>query len=142
MSKKIVLFLLLFVVAAVFYYSWLPDHNMGSETYLPKWLLNWSNDNYNLRTAVPFLAVGFLLEAYTQHLGSNGMNQDKNSNFMQNLGIATIIVCMAEGGQFLIQKRSPDLMDVFFGILGSFMGGLGYYLVNMLMNVKREKNAK
>jgi glycopeptide antibiotics resistance protein len=138
MSKKVVLFLLLFVIGTVFYFSWLPDHNLESETYLPKWLLNWSNYYYNLRTAVPFVAVGFLLEAYTQYKSSN----DKNSNFMQNLGIATIIVCLAEGGQFLIQKRSPDLMDVFFGILGSFTGGLGYYLVNAVMNFKRSRNAK
>lgn len=142
MSKKIVLFLLLFIIGAVLYFSWLPDPSLRSETYLPNWLLNWSNHYYNLRTAIPFVAVGFLLEAYTQHIVSNGMNQNKDSNFMQNLGIATIIVCLAEGGQFLIQKRSPDLMDVFFGILGSFMGGLGYYLVNTLMNVKRIRNAK
>jgi glycopeptide antibiotics resistance protein len=142
MSKKVVLFLLLFVIGTVFYFSWLPDHNLESETYLPKWLLNWSNYYYNLRTAVPFVAVGFLLEAFTRHISSNGINHDKNSNFMQNLGIATIIVCLAEGGQFLIQKRSPDLMDVFFGILGSFTGGLGYYLVNAVMNFKRSRNAK
>ncbi|MBC7846300.1 MAG: VanZ family protein [Flavobacterium sp.] len=142
MSKKIVLFLLLLVIAAVFYFSWLTDPSLESETYLPKWLKNWSNENYNLRTAIPFIVVGFLLEVYTQHLSSNKFNHDKNSNFMQNLGIATIIVCIAEGGQFLIQKRNPDLMDVFFGILGSFIGGLGYYLLDLVLNFKRLKNAK
>jgi glycopeptide antibiotics resistance protein len=138
MSKKIVLFLLLIVIGIVFYFSWSSDPSLKSETYLPKWFLNWSNYYYNLRTAVPFLAVGFLLEAYTQHISSN----DKQSNFIQNLGVATIIVCIAEGGQFLIQKRSPDLMDVFFGILGNLIGGLGYYLVNIVMNFKRVRNAK
>lgn len=142
MSKKIVLFLLVLVIGAVFYFSWLPDHSFGSETYLPKWLLNWSNYYYNLRTAVPFVAVGFLLEAYTQHLSLNRIKDTKNSNFMQNIGIATIIVCIAEGGQFLIQKRNPDLLDVFFGILGSFIGGLGYYLVTIVLNFKRLRNAK
>lgn len=142
MSKKIVLFLLVLVIGAVFYFSWLPDHSFGNETYLPKWLLNWSNYYYNLRTAVPFVAVGFLLEAYTQHLTLNTIKDTKNSNFMQNIGVATILVCIAEGGQFLIQKRNPDLLDVFFGILGSFIGGLGYYLVTILLNFKRLRNAK
>jgi glycopeptide antibiotics resistance protein len=82
------------------------------------------------------------LEAYTHHVSSNKINHNENSNFIQNIGIATIIVCIAEGGQFLIQKRNPDLMDIFFGILGSFMGGLGYYLIKVMMNSKRSKNAK
>ena len=142
MPKKIVLLLLLFVIGIVFYFSWLPNPRLESESYLPKWLLNWSNYYYNLRTAVPFVAVGFLLEAYTDHVSSNKTNHNENSNFIQNIGIATIIVCIAEGGQFLIQKRNPDLMDVFFGILGSFVGGLGYYFFDVMMNSKRSKNAK
>lgn len=142
MSRKILLLLLLFVIGTVFYFSWLPNPSLESESYLPRWLLNWSNYYYNLRTAVPFVAVGFLLEAYTHHVSSNKINHNENSNFIQNIGIATIIVCIAEGGQFLIQKRNPDLMDIFFGILGSFMGGLGYYLIKVMMNSKRSKNAK
>lgn len=128
MSKKIVLYLLLLVIGIVFYFSWLSDPSFKNENYLPLWLLNWSNTYYNLRTAVPFLAVGFLLEAYTQHFGSNEENDIKNLNFIQNIGIATIIVCIAEAGQLLIQKRNPDLVDVFFGISGSFVGAVGYNL--------------
>jgi glycopeptide antibiotics resistance protein len=132
MSNKIVLLLLLFVVGAVFYFSWLPDPSFKNETYLPKWLLNWSNHHYNLRTAIPFVALGFLLEVYTQHKNSRKMNHYKNLNFLQNLGIVATIVCVAEGGQFLIQKRSQDLMDVFYGILGSLIGAFVYYLCNRL----------
>jgi len=142
MSKKIVLFLLLIVVGTVFYFSWLSDPRLETETYLPKWLLNWSNYYYNLRTAIPFVAVGFLLEAYTKHMSSNEKHHNQNSNFMQNLVIAAIIVCIAEAGQYLIQKRSPDVMDVFFGIMGSFIGGVGYYLAGIVINSKRLRNAK
>lgn len=142
MSKKIVLFILFIVIAAVFYFSWLSDPSLKSETYLPKCLMKWSNEYYNFRTAIPFVVVGFLLESYAQHMSSSGIGHNKNPNFIQNIGFSTIIVCIAEGGQFLIQKRSPDLMDVFFGILGSFIGGLGYYLVFMIMNFKRVRNAK
>jgi len=142
MSRKIVLLLLLFVIAVVFYYSWLPDPSFRHETYLPKWLLNWSNHYYNLHTAIPFVAVGFLLETYTEQMSAIEIDHNKNLNFIQNIGIATIIACIAEGGQFLIQKRSPDLMDVAYGILGSLIGGLGYYLVNTVLNFKRVRNAK
>lgn len=133
MSKKRVLFIFVFVIAAVFYFSWLPDPSFKNETYLPRWLLKWSDHYYNLRTAVPFLAVGFLLEAFTQNKDSNEIDYSKNWNFIQNIGISTIIVCIAEGGQFLIQKRNPDLMDVFYGILGSL---IGVFIFNIFKRLK------
>lgn len=134
MSKKSVLFI--FVIASIFYFSWLPDPSFKNEAYLPKWLLKWSDHYYNLRTAIPFLAVGFLLEAYSQQKSSNEINFNKNLNFIQNLGIATIIVCIAEAGQFLIQNRNPDLMDVFYGILGSLIGAFVFNLFKKLRNAK------
>lgn len=142
MSKKRVLFGVIFVIAVVFYYSWLPDSSFQNETYLPNWLLKWSNHYYNLRTAIPFIAIGFLLEMHAQKISSIEIIQNKNLYFLQNLGFATIIVSIAEGGQFLIQKRNPDLMDVFYGILGSLIGGVGYYLVNIILNFKSFRNAK
>ena len=134
MSKKRVLFI--FVIASIFYFSWLPDPSFKNEAYLPKWLLKWSDHYYNLRTAIPFLAIGFLLEAYSQQKSSNEINFNKNLNFIQNLGIATIIVCIAEAGQFLIQNRNPDLMDVFYGILGSLIGAFVFNLFKKLRNAK------
>lgn len=138
MSNKIVLLLLLFVIGAVFYYSWISDPSLMSETYLPKWLVDWSNNNYNVRTAVPFIALGYLLEAYKLHNNSNEVNVNKHLNFIQIMGIAAIIVCIAEGGQTMIKRRNPDLMDVFYGILGSLIGALVY---NLLKRLKNEKQA-
>jgi glycopeptide antibiotics resistance protein len=63
-------------------------------------------------------------------------------SLIQNTAIATIIICLAEGGQFLIQKRNPDLSDVFYGILGSLIGGLGYYFFNKVYSYKIVRNAK
>ena len=133
MSKKIVLLLLLFVIGSVFSFSWLSDHNMESETYLPKWLLNWSNYYYNLRTAVPFVAFGYLLQVYTQRKTSSNMYVDKNQVFMQNLVVAAVVVFIAECGQFLIKNRSPDLMDIYFGIIGSLVGALIHNLFDRLI---------
>jgi len=139
MFHKIVLLLLFLVIGAVFYFSWLSDPGFAGETYLPRWLLNWSNQYYNLRTAVPFLALGFLLEVYTEHSDVNDLSNNSNRklNFIQNIVFAAIIVCIAEGGQFVIQRRSPDLADVFFGIAGSIIGALGYNLLKKLKNAKQ-----
>lgn len=142
MSKTIVLFILIFVVSSVFYYSWLPDPSLKTETYLPNWLLDWSNYYYNLRTAIPFVALGFLLETFSHYKNSNILYSNKNLIFLQNLGVATFIACIAEGGQFLIRDRNPDLMDVYFGVIGSLIGGLGFYLVSRFINFKKKKNAK
>ncbi len=136
MSKKIFLLLLLFVIGAVFYFSWLPDPSFKNETYLPKWLLNWSNKYYNLRTAVPFIGLGFLLEAYSQQKRLNEINYNKYFNLLKNIGVATIIVCIAEAGQIFIQKRNQDIIDVFYGIIGSSIGALVY---NFFKGTRYEK---
>ncbi|UUF13977.1 MULTISPECIES: VanZ family protein [Flavobacterium] len=140
MFQKIVLLILLVVIGVVFYFSWLPDPSLRTESYLPRWLLNWSNHYYNLRTAVPFLAVGFLLEAYVQQKSPNETNQSKNLNFIQNIGIAAIIVYIAEGGQFIVQKRNPDIMDVVYGIIGSIAGGLFYNLFKKFKKCETDIN--
>ncbi|HEY1196074.1 VanZ family protein [Flavobacterium sp.] len=137
MFHKIVLVLLFLVVCMVFYFSWLSDPSLSTETYLPGWLLNWSNHYYNLRTAVPFVAVGFLLELYTEQNTINEVNNNKKINFIQNIIIAAVIVSVAEGGQFLIQRRSPDLMDIFYGIVGSLIGALSYNLLKKIKNAKQ-----
>lgn len=131
-----------FIIVAVFYFSWISDPSLESETYLPQWLLDWSNLYYNLRTAVPFVALGFLLEAYTNRKKTYDTNPNKNLSFMQNLGISAVIAFIAEGGQFLIKSRNPDIMDVYFAIVGGLVGGSVYNLLITLMNFKRVRNAE
>lgn len=128
MSNKIVLLLLFFVIVAIFYFSWLPNPRFTTETYLPQWILNWSNKYYNLRTAVPFIAFGFLQGAYSQHKNLDNIDANKKVIFFQNLGIATAIACIAECGQFLVKDRSPDLMDIYYGTIGSLIGASIYAL--------------
>lgn len=137
MFHKIVLLLLFLVIGAVFYFSWLSDPSLSSETYLPRWLLNWSNHYYNLRTAVPFIGLGFLLEVYGDRNDLSEADSNKKLNFIQNIVFAAIIVCIAEGGQFLIQRRSPDFMDVFYGIVGSIIGALSYNVLKKIKNAKQ-----
>jgi glycopeptide antibiotics resistance protein len=137
MSNKIfLLLLLLIVISSVFYFSWLPDPSFKNETYLPKWLVDWGNNNYNVRTAVPFLGLGFLLEAYSQPKRINKINGNNYVSMLKNIAIAAVIVCIAEAGQFFIQKRNQDLADVFYGIIGSSTGAVVY---NFLRKIRYEK---
>jgi glycopeptide antibiotics resistance protein len=120
--------LLVFIVVVIFYFSWIPDSHLGSESYLPSWLLNWSNHYFNLRTAVPFVVFGFLLKACNSKKSSD---KKRNSNFgvwFRNSVVAVFVVSLAEGGQFFVLNRHPDLADVLFGFLGSQLGFLLYHI--------------
>jgi glycopeptide antibiotics resistance protein len=138
--KTILVLVLLACIGIVFYFSWLPNPNLGTETYLPSWLLDWSNYYYNLRTAVPFVIIGFLLEMRSGKKSIKSKNTSRLIFFIQNIGVSAVVVCIAEGGQFLIHDRSPDFMDVFFGILGSGIGALVYYILHLLINFKSIHN--
>ena len=133
MHNKIVLTLLFLVTVVVFYFSWLPDPGFMNETYMPLWLLQWTNKYNNLRTAIPFVAFGFLLEAYSLRKNSNNMGANNNFIFIQNLAVATIIAVIAESGQLLIKGRSPDLMDIYYGTIGSLIGAS---IFNLYIKIK------
>ncbi|MCL6460960.1 MAG: VanZ family protein [Flavobacterium micromati] len=111
------------------------DPRFLNESYIPKWLLNWSNDYYNLRTALPFVVFGFLLEFYSKQKIEGEMN-NTIFNLIRNASIVTAFVCVSEIGQLFIQSRSPDLLDIFFGIVGSLLGALFYNLLKRLRNAK------
>jgi glycopeptide antibiotics resistance protein len=135
---KIILPLLVLVcISAFFYFSWLPSPDLETETYLPSWLWDWSNYYYNLRTAVPFVALGFLLEMASRIKDPISPFSKSRPLFIQNISISAVVVCIAEGGQFLIQNRIPHFMDIFFGILGSGIGSLGFYVLQLLTKFKR-----
>jgi glycopeptide antibiotics resistance protein len=123
------------LVATVFYLSWLPNGHLGKETYLPLWLINWSNTYFNLRTAIPFTALVFLLEARHSITDKSFRGKRTLPFWVINTIIATVIVCLAEGGQFFISNRHPDIKDIAFGILGSLLGCVLYYLFNIFIRL-------
>jgi glycopeptide antibiotics resistance protein len=116
------------ITLVIFYFSWIPDSNLKSETYLPLWLLNWANSYFNLRTAVPFVALGFLLDAYNSKKSSDKKRRSRAGVWFSNSVIALFVICLAEGGQFFVLDRHPDLADVLFGFVGSQLGFLLYYI--------------
>ena len=98
-------------ILIIFYLSWLKNSNFEKITFLPNWLNNWSNIHGQLRTAVPFIPLGFLLNSYKK----NGMS-------LSGLLICFLVVCVAEFGQLFIPTRVPDIIDIFFGLVGSILG--------------------
>lgn len=136
--KKALVFIPLVIgVMSVFYYSWLPDSNLKSESYLPQWILSWSNEYINLRTAVPFVCIGFLIELWTSSFSSSPKKQAPFR--LKIIGFAAAIVCLAEGGQFFIKDRHPDIMDVVFGIAGSVVGVALYGGIRVLIRPTAKK---
>lgn len=122
--------------------SWLPNGNLGKETHLPLWLLNWSNTHFNLRTAIPFIALSFLLQAWFTMDTNKSIKKTKTPFWMWNLSLGIVLVCLAEFGQFFRSHRHPDFADVMYGVLGSFSGVLLYYFVQLLIQLIFIKNEK
>jgi glycopeptide antibiotics resistance protein len=122
------MFILLLTNLVIFYFSWIPDSNLKSESYLPLWLLNWSNHYFNLRTAVPFVVFGFLLDACNSKKSTRKKRKVRFSIWFRNSIAAVVVAFLAEGGQFFVLNRHPDLMDVLFGVAGSQLGFLLYYI--------------
>ena len=110
---------LLFCVICVFYFSWLPNPSFVNQSYLPRWLVYWADVYVQLRTAVPFVAIGFILQFLYKPNGFFTFN-----GFLFSL----LVILVAEGGQFLLPDRYPDMMDILFGVLGTISGMYLNYL--------------
>jgi glycopeptide antibiotics resistance protein len=100
----------------VFYFSWLPNPNIGVKPYFPHWLGEWTNKNGNLRTAIPFVFLGVLLE-----FGFVDLKEVWKKRLVILL-ILVIIVFIAELGQLFLPKRHFDIEDILWGLSGSILG--------------------
>ncbi len=138
--KTVVFTFILIVVLAILYYSWIPSPSLASENYLPLWLRKWSNIYFNLRTAVPFVGLGFLLEVWTL-IAPKKRSRKKINPRIVNILIAVTTVSVAETGQFFIPSRHPDNMDLLFGIMGSVLGIFLFDFTKLLFKISSTKNA-
>jgi len=131
--KVICILILFFCILCVFYFSWLPNPSFVNQSYLPRWLVYWADVYVQLRTAIPFLPIGFLC----QYLF-------KPASFFTFNGfvLALIVVALAEIGQFFLPYRFPDWMDVFYGLSGALVGMLAYYILNYMYRPKKAGHEK
>lgn len=115
-SKYILVILLFLVIISVFYFSWVPDPDIGSMSIFPTWFGKWTNHFGNLRTAVPFFLLAAILES-----GLTSINNFQKKRWLIILSLA-VIVTVAEIGQLFLAHRHFDVMDIFWGITGSVAG--------------------
>jgi glycopeptide antibiotics resistance protein len=142
MRRTILITLIIIIISLIFYFSWLPDPSFKTQPFLPNWLIIWTDHYGNLRTAIPFVLLGFCLSQLDEF-----KNDIQAANFKRkvsyrvikvNIIIATSVVVVAELGQFLLSRRHPDIIDVFFGILGTVAGIL---LALLLTSILRKKTS-
>ena len=112
----ICLTLITLIISLVFYFSWIPNPNIGLKPYFPHWLGAWTNKNGNLRTAVPFIFLGALLELGFVNIEENWKKR------INILILLTVIVFIAELGQLFLPQRHFDIADILWGIFGSMIG--------------------
>ena len=131
--KVISILILVYCIVCVFYFSWLPNPSFENQSYLPRWLVHWADVYVQLRTAIPFLPIGFLC----QYLF-------KPFSFFTFKGfwLALIVLALAEAGQFFLPYRHPDWMDVFFGMAGVLVGMFGYYMFSNVFRRKKVNDGK
>ena len=116
MKNTLLVLATLFGIFLVFYFSWLPNPDIGYKSYFPEWLGQWTNANANLRTAVPFLFLGTIAEIWFY----DGRNVLKKRTLI--FLAASLVVTAAEVGQLFLPKRTFDLRDIGWGIAGTVAG--------------------
>jgi hypothetical protein len=120
MSKSLMrLILFSFLVAglvSVFYFSWEPQPDFRTLSFVPGWLARWSNTHDTLRTGIPFIFLGFLSGLW---LGDS----DKPRIWWLFTWLSfVLIVIIAETGQLFLPTRVFDWRDIVWGTAGSFFG--------------------
>ncbi|GAB3934283.1 hypothetical protein [Larkinella terrae] len=115
---RIVYLFIILGVALVFYLSWVPSPIMRFVWFLPDWVARWADvkQNEDLRTAVPFVFLGFLTGtwlAYSRYSWSWWL--------VAALGL-TAIAAIAEVGQLALPLRNFSVLDIMWGGIGSVVG--------------------
>ncbi|MGI4735274.1 MAG: VanZ family protein [Janthinobacterium lividum] len=118
MSKRLSYFLVLVGAALVLYLSWIPVPRMGLVWFIPHGLAHWADENRNddLRTAVPLVPLGLLV-------GGQLLRQNRPwAQWLLAWAGLSLLVLVAEVGQFFLAQRSFSWLDVLWGAAGALAG--------------------
>lgn len=128
MKQRLFFFTFFSGAAIVFYFSWKLNPDLEAGWLIPEWLANWGNENFNLRTAVPFVFMGLVI----------GWLMVRSFRFYVICWLVMVLlVLIAEGGQLLMPSRQFDFWDIAFGATGAALG-LGMGKCMSLITQKRD----
>lgn len=116
---RILLSISIFIgISLVFWLSWLPYPNVGDVLPVPLWLRQWINVNYDIRTGIPFLFIGFFAECILHQ-------QYKDWKYRGWILLSLLgVVLVAEVGQLWLPRRHFGWWDIVYGGLGAIGGVL------------------
>ena len=103
--------LILLILAA----SWAPDSRMTQLRWVPGWAGALADRDPNLRTAIPFIPLAFLL---AHGFGARGVRGSLAISIM----ICGLCLGASELGQNFIASRTADATDLMWGGIGIFIG--------------------
>lgn len=105
-------------IIIVFYFSWVPSPRLSLYGNLPDWVTRWTDtdENMNLRTAVPFVFMGLASGAWLFIMNRSRLE------WMAAWLVLIGVVIIAEAGQLFLPNRYFDLGDIAWGSVGSLIG--------------------
>jgi hypothetical protein len=117
--RSILVVIILLLLIIIFYLSWRSEPHIGNVWFLPKWLGRWADEptNENVRTAVPFFALGILTGIYLL-----GLKLCSIQLWCSFLLLLFVLVILTEAGQLLLPHRFFDWGDIAWGATGSLTG--------------------
>lgn len=95
--------------------SWAPDSRMTELRWVPKWLAALADQDPNIRTAVPFIPLAFLLVVgFTV--------KECRWPLVWTLSVCGVCLGLSELGQVLLPGRTADGCDLLWGGVGIAVG--------------------
>ena len=105
------------LVALILGASWATDSRMTALRWVPGWMADWADRDPNIRTAIPFIPLAFLL---VQGFAWRG--------YRWPLGWSVMLCCVCLGlselGQVFLPHRTADMVDLMWGGIGILVGAV------------------
>lgn len=122
-------FLIVILCLIIIYLSWISSPRFAWNAYVPDWIAHWADkqENDNFRTAIPFIGLGFV-SGFLMILSKVSQGW-----WFRCWLIHSLLIIIVEMGQLLRPLRSFDVMDIFWGMLGSGLSLFIMYKINEIL---------